>query len=119
MHRGIAIASSRQVDDHRRQLNGRSIFSPAPISATITPISVRWVVELRVGQRVRCRQPDRQQEHQHAEGEEGDRHGQRALLQHPRQDAGEQGAQAHQRERHIYRLHGTTLRPHPRGAGRW
>ena len=44
MHSGIAIASSRQVDDHRGQLNGRSIFSPAPISATITPISVRWVV---------------------------------------------------------------------------
>ena len=41
---GIAIASSRQVDDQRRQPSGRSSFSPAPISATITPTSVRCSV---------------------------------------------------------------------------
>ena len=97
------------MDDQRRQLSGRSIFSPAPISATITPISVRWVGELRVGQRVRVGQADGQREDQHAEGEEGDRHGQRPPLQQPRagcRRAGRPRRTARRRgRRDAFRLH--------------
>jgi hypothetical protein len=37
---GITTASRRHVEAHARRSNGRSIFSPAPISATMTNSSV-------------------------------------------------------------------------------
>jgi hypothetical protein len=41
---GMVIARSRQVPAHARQPILRSSFRPAPMSATMTPISVRYSV---------------------------------------------------------------------------
>ena len=98
---GMAMASSRHVRDHRRQLDssrslsGRSMASPTPISATSTTSSVTCSMTARLACGSSGRPSGRGREPEgHAEPDQHDRSRDRPPVQEIRQHDGQQQARA-------------------------